>query len=148
MNLTINTLADAEYAFGIQVDEHHDRQADIPVLTGLQFQGDVAVIPTDDGHTTTIVQDKHAVPREGIAVVKGENGGNTHLLLAAGPCYFAPSPTSGTNPDDLDLGELTVAEGATAYLAHPEHAYTGIAAGTYTLRRQREQADVTRFVAD
>lgn len=148
MNLTINTLADAEYAFGIQVDDHHDRQADIPVLTGLQFQGDVAVIPNDDGHHTAVVRDKDAVPREGIPVVKGENGGNTHLLLAAGPCYWAPSPTSGTNPDDLDLGALTVPDGSTAYLAHPEPAYTGIAPGAYLLRRQREQADVARFVED
>ncbi|MGW0803278.1 hypothetical protein [Nonomuraea sp. NPDC002799] len=43
---------------------------------------------------------------------------------------------------------LTVAEDATAYLAHPEHAYTGIAPGTYELRRQREQADKARLVAD
>ncbi|NUR64049.1 MAG: hypothetical protein HOV87_36130 [Catenulispora sp.] len=38
---------------------------------------------------------------------------------------------------------LTVAVGATAYLAHPEHAYSGIGPGTYVLRRQRE-LDTTR----
>lgn len=143
MNLTIEQ---AENTFGIQVDEHHDRQADIPVLAGLQFQGDVAVIP----QTGLITADVTAapVPREGIAVVRGESGGNTHLLLAAGPCHWTPSPTAGTHPDDLDLGTLTVAEGSTAYLAHPEHAYAGISTGTYVLRRQREQADVARFVED
>jgi len=46
---------------------------------------------------------------------------------------FDPASEEG-----LDLGVLTVAEGAVAYLAHPEHAYSGIGAGTYVLRRQRE----------
>lgn len=141
--MSITTLADAETRFGVQVDEHHDRQADIPVLTGLQFQGDVAVIPDTHRAPATGI-----VPAAGVAVVKGENGGNTHLLLASGTCYWAPSATSGTNPDDLDLGTLTVTEGSTAFLAHPEHAYAGIGAGTYVLRRQREQADVARFVED
>ncbi len=145
---SITTLADAEQVFGITVDEHHDRDLDIPVLPGLQFQGDVAVIPTTDDRITALVRDRDAVPQQGVAVVRGENGGNTHLLLACGPCYWAPSTTAGTDPSDLDLGVLTVPDGSTAYLAHPEHAYTGIAPGTYTLRRQREQADVARFVED
>ena len=46
------------------------------------------------------------------------------------------------------LALLTVPEGSIAYLAHPEHAYTGIGPGSYTLRRQREQADELRMVAD
>ena len=45
----------------------------------------------------------------------------------------------------LDLGTLTVGPGALAYLAHPEHAYSGIGPGTYVLRRQRE-LDTTRPV--
>lgn len=148
MSTTSITLADAEHTFGVQVDEHHDRQADIPVLPGLQFQGDVAIVPTVDQKILAIVNDADAVPRHGVAVVRGENGGNTHLLLASGPCFWAPSASSGTDPSDLDLGVLTVPDGSTAYLAHPEHAFAGIGAGTYTLRRQREQADVARFVED
>lgn len=144
----ITTLADAEQAFGITVDEHHDRDLDIPVLDGLQFQGDVAVIPNTASGKSVVSRDKHTVPQAGVAVVRGENGGNTHLLLASGPCYWVPSTTAGTDPTDLDLGVLTVPDGSTAYLAHPEHAYAGIGAGTYVLRRQREQADVARFVAD
>lgn len=140
------TLADAETAFGVLVDEHHDRDLDIPVLTGLQFQGDVAVVPADGWLPNT--QKAAPVPPAGIAVVRGENGGHTHLLLASGPCTWAPSTTAGTDPSDLDLGVLTVPDGASAFLAHPEHAYSGIGAGTYVIRRQREQADVTRFVAD
>lgn len=137
------TLADAETTFGVRVDDHHDRQADIPVLTGLQAQGDVIVLPATGRHAATT-----PVPQQGVAVVRGENGGHTHLLLAAGTVAWDPSATAGADPSDLDLGVLTVADGATAYLAHPEHAYSGIGAGTYVLRRQREQADVARFVAD
>lgn len=140
---TMLTLADAETAFGVQVDDHHDRRADIPVLNGLQFQGDVAVVPTRHATPATT-----PVPAAGVAVVRGEDGGNTHLLLAAGTVTFDPSPTAGIDPSDLDLGRLTVPAGSTAYLAHPEHAFTGIAPGTYTIRRQREQADVARFVQD
>lgn len=137
------TLDHAEQTFGVRVDDHHDREAQIPVLDGLQFQGDVAVIPAADRAAAT-----QPVPQAGVAVVRGENGGHTHLLLAAGTCFWNGSPTAGTDPSDLDLGVLTVEEGSTAFLAHPEHAYTGIATGTYVLRRQREQADVARFVAD
>ena len=137
------TLADAETTFGIRVDEHHDRDADIPVLTGLQAQGDVIVVPSPRSASAVT-----AVPQQGVPVVRGENGGHTHLLLASGTVTWDPSATAGTDPSDLDLGTLTVADGATAYLAHPEHAYSGIGAGTYVLRRQREQADVARFVAD
>ena len=49
---------------------------------------------------------------------------------------------------NLVLALLTVPVGSLAYLAHPEHAYTGIGPGTYTLRRQREKADELRMVAD
>lgn len=143
------TVAIAEQQFGVRVDEHHDRQADIPVLTGLQFQGDVAVIPTGPAPAAEDVRCvADEVPRDGIAVVRGENGGNTHLLLGAPTAFWAPSATAGTDPSDLDLGVLIVPQDSTAYLAHPEHVFAGIGAGTYTLRRQREQADVARFVAD
>ena len=73
------------------------------------------------------------MPRNGVPVVRGEFGGHTHTLLAEGEVRFDPASDEG-----LDIGVLTVAEGAVAYLAHPEHAYSGIGAGTYVLRRQRE----------
>lgn len=141
------TLADAENRFGVQVDEHHDRQLDIPVLTGLQAQGDVMIVPV--AHILPgALTDATLVPAHGVAVVRGENGGNTHLLLGAGPVHWVPSAAAGVDPDDLDLGMLTVPAGSTAYLAHPEHAYTGVGEGSYTLRRQREQAAAARFVED
>ncbi|MEO3872770.1 hypothetical protein ABGB18_28480 [Nonomuraea sp. B12E4] len=132
------TLEQAIATFGVTVDEHLDRQAEIPILSGLQFQGDVAVVPVNREPART------PIPEAGVPVVRGQAEANTHLLLATGKAYFAAEQRF----DGLVLGVLTVAEGATAFLAHPEHAYTGIAPGTYELRRQREQADQTRFVAD
>jgi hypothetical protein len=138
----VRTLAQMIDQHGVQVDEHLDRNELVAVSAGLQRQGDVIVIPAavtnPGGHATT------PVPQDGVPVVRGENGGNTHLLLAAGDVRY--DTLEGTSP--LDLGVLTVADDATAYLAHPEHGFAGIAPGTYTVRRQREQADEIRVVAD
>lgn len=137
-----STLADLIDRHGVDVLTHLDRQVTVPVLAGVQFQGDVAVIPTPAGKAVPAM----GVPAMGVPVVRGEAGGNTHLLLAEGPgVTWAPADPG---PTDLDLGTLTVPEGAVAWLAHPEHAYSGIAPGTYTLRRQREQADEIRLVQD
>lgn len=135
----MQTLEQLVGSFGIDVDQHLDREDIVPVVNGLQRQGDVIVIPTPD----VKVQGGKQVPAQGVAVVRGENGGNTHLLLASGDVKYAV-----VESDRLDIGTFTVAEGATAYLAHPEHGYAGIAPGTYTVRRQREQADEIRMVAD
>lgn len=133
----MRTLAQAIYTYGVDVDPHLDRSVTIPVGRFVR-QGDVIVVP-DDMRAAA----RTPVPASGVAVVRGENGGNTHLLLAAGPVFF-DARTSG----QLDLGTLTVADGATAYLAHPEHAYVGLEPGTYEIRRQREQADEIRLVQD
>jgi hypothetical protein len=135
------TIEQAIAVFSVTIDEHLGRQAEIPVLSGLQFQGDVAVVPVPDGKPAS-----HPIPETGVPVVGGQGEVNTHLLLAAGQAFFN-SQRSG-----IRLGTLTVPEGAIAYLAHPEHAFTAIAPGTYELRRQREQeyerANQSRLVAD
>lgn len=128
---------------GVDVLEHLDRDVTVPVIAGLQAQGDIIVIPaamSRPAQTATT-----AVPKDGVAVVRGENGGNTHLLLPDGDVRWdAAAPRAG----ELRLGVLTVAAGSTGYLAHPEHGYTGIAPGTYEIRRQREQANEIRLVQD
>lgn len=127
----------------VDVLDYLDRDTLVPVHAGLQCQGDVAVVPA--AMTRGLTPATKPVPKVGVPVVRGEAGGNTHLLLGEGDVRFDQDrPFDG----DLRLGTLTVAEGATAYLAHPEHAYTGIAPGTYEIRRQREQADEIRLVAD
>lgn len=137
------TLAEVIDRHGVDVLDHLDRQLEVPVLAGLQAQGDVIVVPEAIGYVRKPATTP--VPRAGVAVVQGENGGNTHLLIAEGEVFFDSMTRTDTG---LDLGVLTVAEGAQAFLAHPEHGYAGIAPGSYTVRRQREQADEIRLVQD
>lgn len=132
---TLSTLIDRH---GVDVDPHLDRELSVPILTGVQRQGDVIVVPRD-------VTASKPVPAAGVPVVRGEAGGNTHLLLAEGDVRADVRQASASN---LLLATVTVGEGATAYLAHPEHAYTGIGPGSYEIRRQREQADEIRMVHD
>jgi len=137
----ITTLADAERTFGVSHHEHLDRSAELPIVDTLGFQGDVAIIRDDTSPAAST-----PIPAAGYPVVKGENGGNTHALFGAG--FYSPSTNAGIDPSDLDLGVLTVPAGPSALLSHPEHGGLLVAPGTYVLRRQREQADVQRFVQD
>lgn len=137
MTASLSTLIDRH---NIDVLEHLDRDALVPVVTGLQRQGDVIVVPTPGGRAAST-----KVPAKGVPVVRGEAGGNTHAIVAEGDVFCDVREASASN---LMLATLTVAEGATAYLAHPEHAYSGIGPGTYEIRRQREQADELRLVQD
>lgn len=136
----MQTLAELIDTHGVDVLEHLDRQATVPIHTGLQRQGDVIVVPNPRAKATT------PIPRGGVPVVRGEAGGNTHALVSDGDGVCCDVKTATAR--NLVLATLTVPEGAVAYLAHPEHAYSGIGPGRYTLRRQREQADEVRMVAD
>lgn len=134
----MHTLETLIKTHGIDVEAHLDREVTVPIITGLQRQGDVLVLPSK-------ADAKTPVPATGTPVVKGENGGNTHAIVADGPVFCDVRTASAT---DLTLALLTVPPGSVAYLAHPEHAYSGIGAGSYTIRRQREQADELRLVQD
>ncbi|URN03153.1 hypothetical protein LUW74_07195 [Actinomadura madurae] len=130
MELLSNVLSDgADLA-------HLAAELDIPTIAGLQHQGDVSVIPAamaEDDFRRPV----SPVPAAGVAVVRGEAGGHTHLLLAAGDVRY---DTRDGAAGDIALGSLVVGEGATAWLDHPEHGNTGIAPGRYVLRRKREVA--------
>ena len=146
--MTTATLGQLIDAHGFDVLDHLDREAEIPVLPGLQAQGDLLIIPAAAWSQTTAPHDglRHAlkpVPADGIPVIDAISGGHEHRLFAGTPgtAYWAPADRGG---QDIGLLECT----APAYVAHPEHAYTGIAPGTYLLRRQREQADEERLIAD
>lgn len=131
---TINELASTT---GITVVTEHDADLDIPVLSGMQRQGDVLVLPA-------AVTADTAVPASGTAVIRAESGGNTHAIYAAdGPVYCDTNTAGG-----LRVSTLTVPDGSTAYLGHPEHGYMGIGPGSYEIRRQREMAGRARLVAD
>ncbi len=139
----MSTTATLVKTHNVPVLEHLDLDFEVPVLDGLQRQGDVLIVPARTCKVTGTA--KTIVPKTGTPVVRGESGGNTHEIVAEGPVYcdvLAASPTS------LIVAVLTIPDGSTAYLAHPEHGYAGIAPGTYGLLRQREQADELRMVAD
>ena len=134
---TIGTL---NARHGLTLTTDYTDELTIPVLSGLQRQGDVMVAPAPGASAAT------PVPAAGCPVVRGENGGNTHSIYTsdAGVCCDTTTPT----PGNLIVARLTVPAGAVAYLGHQEHGYLGIGPGTYVVRRQREQADELRMVAD
>jgi hypothetical protein len=128
-------------------------QIDVPPLSGLQAQGDLIVIPAGGGIVPEAVT---PLPAGGVELVKGA-GGHVHLLLGLDGVFW-DAPTD--RPEPQTLGTLTVAEGATAWLAHgdgtpvslvdrdAEHGPLAVAPGTYVIRRQREQRDIIDLVAD
>jgi hypothetical protein len=138
----MKTLAEVTRATGFAVLEHLEAEAQVPVLGGLQAQGDLFIVPQD-------TRGRHAadrikpVPAAGIPVIEAIGSGHEHRLFAGTPgtAWWAPAAGGGQ-----DIGVLECAE--PAFILHPEHGATGVAPGSYTLRRQREQADEERLVAD
>lgn len=132
------TLSEVLTPHGVEIPAHLEAQMEVPCLHALQRQGDVMIAPMRRGK----VEGLEPVPSEGIAVVRGEAGGNTHILVADGAVSYARKESGQT------IGTLVVGDGGAAFLIHPEHGATGIAPGTYRVLRQREQADEIRVVAD
>lgn len=145
------TLADLTARTGLDVLAHLEREVTIPVVAGLQAQGDLIVVPLAllDGVTVPRHARWAAVPAGGVELLRGAAGGNPHTLVAdPGTCRWSRRVN---DPQRLALGVLDAA--AVAYLIHPEHGGTGIAPGTYVIRRQRERSESTgrfgnRFIAD
>jgi hypothetical protein len=145
--LTTLTLADLTARTGLDVLGHLEREVTIPVIDGLQAQGDLLVIPiaflaAEPRRGVSIVGSArwHEVPAAGVEVLRAGTGGNPHTLVAdPGTCRW----TTGVNdPQRLALGALSTT--GVAYLIHPEHGGSGIAPGTYVIRRQRERSGLTR----
>jgi hypothetical protein len=132
------TIGELSVKHDFSILDHLDQQVEVPVLGGLQFQGDLAVIPLERKMTGAW----RPVPPEGVPVIEAVGSGHEHRLFAS----EAGTASLLAGAGGQDIGYLEVTE--TAYLAHPEHAFAGIAPGSYVLRRQREQADEERLVAD
>lgn len=122
---------------GVEIPEHLEADAEVPLLTGIQRQGDLIVLPVTVARPGRL-GDAVEIPADGVPVVQGEATSNTHLLVGDG---LWAAGGAGT-----DLGVVTVS--SEAYLLHPEHGAQGLAPGSYLIRRQREQADEIRLVAD
>lgn len=144
--MTTKTLSDLVDATGLAVLEHLEAEAEIPVLRALQCQGDVIAVPLDlPGFKNAAAVHPHAVwidvPPEGLDALRGQH---PHIIVAdLGTCRWT---TQVNDPSGLSLGILEAS--APVHLLHPEHGGTGLAAGTWLLRRQREQAEEQRLVAD
>ena len=138
----MKTLAEITAAHGFEELEHLEAEAQVPVLPGLQAQGDLFVIPegTRGRHAADRARE---VPAAGIPVIAAVGGGHEHRLFAGTPGTAWWTPAAGGGQD---IGVLECTE--PVFLLHMEHGATGIAPGAYMLRRQREQADQERLVAD
>lgn len=146
MSSTLGSILDRA---GIDTLGVLDAQVDVPVLTGrAQAQGDLIILPRPNKAAAGT-----PIPAAGALVVRAESsGGNTHSLHSwDGPGCFWDVRGGGETGGNvrLVLGVLTVPDGATAYLVHTEeHGANAFGPGTYEIRRQREQADEIRLVAD
>ncbi|MFI6094394.1 hypothetical protein ACIA8G_02505 [Lentzea sp. NPDC051213] len=119
--------------------DHLERETTIPVVDGLQAQGDLIIIPFSMFAGDPDPNASRWVPAEGIHLVAGGDGRNPHVLVAdPGTCTWS----AVGNPE---LGIGIIENTAPAYLLHPEHGGTGIAPGRWVVRRQRER---TGLVAD
>lgn len=134
----LRTLSDITAWSGVDVFDYLDREVSVPVVDGPQAQGDLIVVPhamladvvTCQPWTRTV-----PVPASGIELLRSAAGGNPHSLVAdEGACTWT-GPVA--DPRGLALGIVEVT--GVAYLIHPEHGATGIAAGRYVIGRQRKR---------
>ena len=134
ITLTV-TYGAALAAHQITVPEHLVAQAEVPVLGGMQRQGDLLIDPDHDGEAVT------PIPQTGVQLVVGEATGNTHWLDGPG-CFF-------DRAEGHAVGVVTVPAGLVAVITHTdEHGANALAPGTYTVKRARVQGDEIRVVAD
>lgn len=136
----MNTYGQLLGHHGVTIPAHLEEQAEVPVLTGPQRQGDIFIRPVAVAPRDAAV---FGPVGAGVQVVHGEATGNTHWLHGDKAVLWAR----------LDRGQVVglvmVPEGSSAYLVHTdEHGANGLGPGVYELRRKREQADEIRQVAD
>ncbi|WP_157244881.1 hypothetical protein [Nonomuraea typhae] len=122
---------------GLTVLGHLEREVAVPVLEGIQAQGDLIVIPLPlVAVAVSLTNGRHwlQVPATGLELLRSAAGGNPHTLVAdRGACEYLPSPD-----DTLGLALGVFQCSAPVYLLHPEHGATGFTPGAYVVRRQRE----------
>ena len=142
-------LAELLDRYGLDVLDHLEREVTIPVVDGLQAQGDLIVIPLDlfDANEIRPSGTWRPVWPGGVELVRAEDGNNPHTLIAtAGQCLWTNSVW-----DHTGLGIAVFENTEPVYLVHPEHGGSGIAAGRWLVRRQRERGVTGRgnvLVAD
>lgn len=138
----MHTYASSLKLIGAVVPNHLSAAAEVPVLTGVQAQGDLIIIPTQERSHL----DWQPVPDGGIQVMRGEATGNTHWLHRG---FCSPGVQYSRVERELLIGFVKVPEGESALLLHTdEHGSNGIGAGVYAVHGKRELAKKIRRVAD
>ncbi|MDF3307049.1 hypothetical protein P3H15_18665 [Rhodococcus sp. T2V] len=149
---SIMTLSDLTTLTGLDVFDYLDQEVSVPVIDGMQAQGDLIVVPYSlvaEVVTPGPWTRSENVPLSGVELLRSAAGGNPHSLVAdEGMCIWS---TPVNDPRRLALGILDTR--VAAYLIHPEHGATGIAPGRYVIGRQRERGagrffERTHFVVD
>ncbi|PYE19519.1 hypothetical protein DFR67_103432 [Williamsia limnetica] len=128
MNSTM-TLSDLTAYTGLDVFDYLDKEVSIPVVDGLQAQGDLIVVPADLLPMVAAFADAipKQVPRSGVELLRSAAGGNPHSLVAEeGRCTWT---SKLYDPRRLALGIVDTE--VVAYLIHPEQRHR---LGTWTLR--------------
>jgi hypothetical protein len=132
----MHTYRTALALVGATVPAHLIADAEVPVLTGPQAQGDLMIIPVPAKRAPVVGW--QTVEAGGIQLVRGEATGNTHWLhrgFDSPGVEWAPEEL----PDRLSLGYLRVPAGQSAQLIHTdEHGANGIGPGLYRVNRKRE----------
>ena len=116
----------------VKIPAHLIEQAEVPVLTGPQRQGDLMVVPI------AAATWRHLTVRPvgaGVQVVHGEATGNTHWLHGDQAVLWARVDSGQV------VGVVEVPAGSVAHLVHTdEHGANGIGPGLYRINRKREQS--------
>ncbi len=145
----MTTLTDLTELVEFTFDPHLVPDDPTPVLTEPQAQGDIYILPvagTLHGVAGVYPARGEASPLgSGFDIIEGQGIRNPHTLRSFDD---GVTVTAGTAGYPFDVATLTVPDGAAAFLLHPEHGANGIGPGVYVLRRQREQAEEVRAVAD
>ncbi len=120
--------------------DHLERETTVPVVDGLQAQGDLIVVPFSMIENPGNVDLGDPVPPQGVHLVRGADGRNPHVLVAdQNTCRWSQYN------DATGLSIAYVGNSAPVYLLHPEHGGTGIAPGRWVIRRQRERGSMPGY---
>ena len=140
----MHTYATALALADVTIPDHLTADAEVPILTGPQAQGDLLVLPTKVPGNVTL----EAVPAAGVQVVASEATGHTHWLHQGFDSTRVQWARVGRG-DDIVIGYIVVPQGETAMLVHTdEHGANGVGPGSYAVHGKREQAEIERRVAD
>lgn len=141
------TFAEALSKIGVSIPDHLIADAEVPVLSDPQSQGDLLIVPASLDKFDTSSAEWLPVPKAGVQVVTGEATGNTHWLHRG---FDSPNVQwARVTGDPLVEVVVRVPEGETAELIHTdEHGCNAMASGDYVIRGKQEEADQIRRVAD